>query len=122
MNFIKTVNKVRDFFPSPLPQGLTEFNTWSASLIDTYDFPDNDSIRFALSTMIMHLDATAAYKPKRYFALTVKTGMAKQVAAQVFQDIKLAQQEAEAKAASELKLVVEAPTDQGAATTNVHTI
>jgi len=89
LNAIKlSLKKLRNFFPSPVPQGVTEFAEWSTDIITVYGFPDNDSVRFALATMILHSGPTAAYLSKRYFALMVKAGAAKQVASQVFQDIK----------------------------------
>ncbi|CAM6005203.1 unnamed protein product [Sphagnum balticum] len=74
--------------------GMAAFETWAKSIIDTYGFPDNDSIRFALATMIMHSGPTDAYRPKRYFALCVKAGMAKQIASAQFTAIKERQQAA----------------------------
>lgn len=89
VNKIRLVlQRIRALFPSPVPQGITEFEAWASSIIAMYGFPDNDSVRFALATMIMHSGPTAAYKSKHYFAVMIKAGAAKQVAAQVFQDIK----------------------------------
>lgn len=92
--------KLRNYFPSAVPQGIAEFDTWSSSIIRTYGFPDNDSVRFALATMILHSGPTAAYASKRYYALMVKAGAAKQVASQVFTDIKQRQIAAQPKAAA----------------------
>lgn len=79
--------------PEKLPTGIAEFNFWSAEIIDIYEFPDNDSIKFALATMIMHSDSSLGYASKHYFMLRLVKGMANQVAAQIFQDIKTKQQE-----------------------------
>lgn len=91
-NKIKAVKRflayLAGFFPSAVPIGRTDFDTWATSIIDTYQFPDNDSVRFALASIVMHMGPTSAYKPKYYFALVIKAGAAKQVAASVFQDIK----------------------------------
>lgn len=93
---IKTlIARLRGRLPSAVPQGIQEFQTWSGTIIRTYGFPDNDSVRFALATMIMHSGPTCAYKPLHYWATLIKAGAAKQVASQVFQDIKLKQQAAE---------------------------
>jgi hypothetical protein len=92
--------RLRNFFPSPVPQGVAEFEAWSSSIIQTYGFPDNDSVRFALATMILHSGPTAAYASKRYFAVMVKAGAAKQVASQVFTDIKQRQIAAQQQAAA----------------------
>lgn len=91
--------KLRARFPSQVPQGVEEFQTWSSSIIYLYGFPDNDSVRFALATMIMHSGPSAAYVPKHYWATMIKAGAAKQVASQVFQDIKVRQQAAQLAAA-----------------------
>ncbi len=102
--FISTVNKslvkLSHFLPHPLPVGVSEFERWSASIINTYGYPDNDSVRFALCTMVMHLGPTAAFKPKRYFALCLHKGMATQIAHSVMQELK-AKQQAEAQKQSE---------------------
>lgn len=82
------------YLPSKLPQGVTEFENWAKSIITAYNMPDNDSVRFALCTSIMHLDATSAYKPKAYFGKLLIKGASSQVAASIFQELKLKQQEA----------------------------
>jgi hypothetical protein len=89
---IKILKKMRNFLPSPVPLGIAEFEAWASDIISTYDFPNNDSVRFALATMILHSGPTAAFVSKRYFSLMVKAGAAKQIASQVFQDIKIKQQ------------------------------
>lgn len=74
------VQKLRDFFPSPLPRGMQEFETWSQAIVDTYGFPDNDSVRFMLAAMIMHLGQTDANKPRRFFALSGLAAASKEIA------------------------------------------
>lgn len=87
-------------FPTRLPIGMVEFTSWSQDIITTYGLPDNDSFRFSLAAMIINLKATTAYKPKFYFFLSCRSAMAKQVAGEVFRQIKEAQQAA-AKAAAQ---------------------
>lgn len=89
------------FIPSKLPQGVTEFEAWSKHIINLYQMPDNDSIRFALAAGIMHLPSTAAYRPKRYFGTTLIKGAANQVAHQIIQDLKDKQKKEEQAAALE---------------------
>lgn len=91
------------FVPTRLPIGLTEFNEWASSVLSLYDFPDNDSTRWALASMVIHLGPTDAYKPKRYFGLSIRAGAAKQVAGTVFQELKLKDQAARAKAEQDKK-------------------
>lgn len=101
--------KVRDFFPSALPRGMTEFESWSKTIITTYSLPDNDSTVFALAIMISQLSPTTASKANRYFVNSVRKSMSNQVAfaiAQILKDKQKAEQEAAAKA--ELARQVEA--------------
>lgn len=84
----KFVHLFRAMFPSALPNGMSEFDTWANDIIDLYNFPNNDSIRFALASMIMHSGPTDAYKSKFYFSLMIKSSMAKQIAGAQFQEIK----------------------------------
>jgi hypothetical protein len=84
------------FIPRALPFGLTEFETWSARIIFTYDLPDNDSTRWALATMIQHCGATEATKPDRYFGRCARKGGANQVSAYIMQSLKQKQKDEEA--------------------------
>lgn len=104
----KVLRFIRAFFPSAVPIGMTDFDSWAYDIIDLYNLPNNDSVRFALATMIMHSGPTAAYKSKFYFNLMIKASMAKQIASAKFQEIKTKQQEeiAKQKAAEATAIVV----------------
>ncbi len=78
-------------FPSALPQGIQGFKEWSDSIVSTYNVPDNDSTRFALATMVLHLGPTVAFKPKFYFALSLYKSAANQVVFAVMEDLKAKQ-------------------------------
>lgn len=91
----KTVNKLLGFIPTPLPVGMVDFEVWASKVIHTYDLPDNDSSKFALATMILHAGSQDANKATRYFGLSARKSMANQVAAQVMQDLKTKQAEAQ---------------------------
>ena len=96
--------KLTAHLPHRLPQGITEFETWAKSIVDTYEMPDNDSVRFGLAVAIMHLPATASHKPKAYFGAILLKGAASQIAGAVMQDLKekqKAQAELAAKEAAE---------------------
>lgn len=82
------------YFPSLLPQGLTELENWSSDIINTYGMPDNDSVRFTLAVTILHLDPTTSRKPKAYFGRCLRKAAANQVVSQVIQDLKYKQEEA----------------------------
>ncbi len=96
------------FFPSRLPIGDGQFEKWFASICYTYDLPANDSVRFALSTMAMHVSppnkptyfqyvinsgAGPYYVPKRYFGLTALKGAVSQTGHQQMADCKFRQDE-----------------------------
>lgn len=90
----RLARQLAGLFPSAVPVGINEFEAWSQSIIDTYPIPaDNDSIKFALATMVLHSGPTSAYVPKFKYFLMLRAGMAKQIAGAVFQDIKTKQQE-----------------------------
>lgn len=98
---VKRVGRqILGLFPTPLPTGVSHFAVWADSIVSTYDLPtnDQDSIRYAFATMIMHLGPQTARKPKYYFVLAVRAACAKQVAGATFQEIKARQVEATKKA------------------------
>lgn len=87
----KQLNKVKSYFPTRLPIGMTEFNDWTSSIVNTFDLPDNDSTRFGLAVMITHLQPTEFTKSKRYFAISVKKSMANQIAFANMEELKAKQ-------------------------------
>lgn len=98
--------------PSRLPVGVTEFHAWVDSFMELYEFPtkDMDSIKFAFATMIMHLGPTDDVKPKEYFYKALMAGAAKQVAGEVFREIKIRQEEA--RKAAEAAAALEASSNE----------
>lgn len=92
------ISRLYHYVPTPLPVGITEFEAWASSIITTYNFPDNDSVRWALAVKVLHLGETSAYKAKRYFYLTMHKSMANQVVSQVIQDLKIKDQQQRAAA------------------------
>lgn len=109
VNFTRLAKQFLGLFPSALPTGVTAFHAWADDIRNTYDLPTQDeaSIKFTLSTIIMHLGPQVAHKPKYYFVLTLRASAAKQIAGQVFTDIKTkaAEEAHQAKAAAEAREV-----------------
>lgn len=97
------VKKFTSFFPTKLPVGLAEFNEWADSIIELSGrFADEDSLKFAIANMVLHLGPQRSSAPKNYFVRSLRKTAANQVAGQVFLDIKekqKAQQEAAKTAA-----------------------
>jgi len=81
------------YLPRPLPVGLTAFDAWAKRVIGLAGpYADEDSMRFALASNILHLGSQQAYVPDIYFLRVLRKAAANQVSSQVFQDIKLKQQ------------------------------
>lgn len=94
--------KLTHFIPTKIPVGISEFESWASSIITTYGFPDNDSVRWALAVKILHAGETEAIKPKRYFFLALHKAMANQVVSQVIQDLKTKQSNETAAQAAQI--------------------
>ncbi len=85
----RLINKLLSYKKTKLPVGLTEFYTWSNSIIDLAgNFADADSMTWALASQVQHLDHKVDSIPKDYFVRTLRKAAANQIAAQVFVDIK----------------------------------
>jgi hypothetical protein len=100
------LNQILSYFPSPLPRGLTQFDKWSAEVIELAGpLADETSMKFALASMVQHLgpaknkyQTQLGFVPKRHFVNGLYASASKQVAGQVFYDIKQAQLELQKKA------------------------
>ena len=96
--------------PTPLPVGVTEFNIWADSIIAlSGKYADEDSLKFALCSMIMHADSKYGSLPKSYFVTRLRKVAANQVAGQVFTYIKTKQQAAQTAAATQSEAAETAP-------------
>lgn len=93
---------VGKYVPRSLPQGVTAFDAFVDRLIATYPLPtkDRDSIAFALASMIINLGPAVTRRSDAYFLTMIMSGAAKQIAGNVFSEIKH-RQFAAAKAAAE---------------------
>lgn len=91
--------KLLALLPSKLPVGVQEFDSWAKDIIALLDKGLQevpvDQVKFALASIIMHLGSTTKTKSKAYFVACLHKTAANQVASQVFQDIKVAQLEAQ---------------------------
>ena len=104
------IKRALSYFPSKLPVGMSEFNVWSQDIIDLAGpMADDDSMKFAIASQLMHQGSTSDRIPKRFFVAALRKAAANQVAAQVFQDVKLRQAERQAKEAAEALAATTAP-------------
>lgn len=89
------IKRLLSLFPSKLPVGRTAFSKWVDDIVElSGPLADRDSMEFVLSSAIQHASSNRGYVPKNYFVNTLIKAAANQVAAQVFQDIKIKQQKA----------------------------
>lgn len=109
--------RLRAFFPSKLPTGVTELSAWVQDIQDLYGLPDYPATTFALASMIVSLPPTKSgwsqfYKSKRYFGLCALKSMSNQVASTIMQELHAQKQAAlkaeQEKAAAEAKAAQEA--------------
>lgn len=96
------LKRLLSHLPTYLPVGVTEFQSWSRDIIElSGKFADEDSMRFALASQVLHLGAQKSSVPKHFFVCSMRKAAANQVASQVFQDIKQKQIEAAQKQQAE---------------------
>ena len=111
-------NLVRSYFPRKFPVGVTEFHAWAERIIAlSGKFADEDSMKWALSSALIHLDSTVAAKSDQYFIALMRKAAANQVASQVFQDIKAKQAAAAAAKLAEVTAPPESNSSDQAKTT-----
>jgi thiamine pyrophosphate-dependent acetolactate synthase large subunit-like protein len=83
---------MRSFFKRDLPVGATEFHKWANNIIDLGGkFADEDSLKFALASAVVHAKHDSSALPDQYFIRLLRKAAANQVASQIFQDIKVKQ-------------------------------
>lgn len=80
------------YLPSRLPAGKTEMHKFMDEIIEiSGKFADIDSMKFAISSMVLRLDSTTARVSKQYFARALRKAAANQIVSVILNDIKDAQ-------------------------------
>lgn len=100
--FKQFVKFVTSFIPSKLPIGVSEFDAWADSVILLTSLPNNESMKWALATMILHGDKAEASKPKRFYARCLHKAAANEIAGGIMHMLK-EKQKAEMEAAAKAK-------------------
>lgn len=89
------LKRILSLLPTKLPVGMTQFDKFASDIIElSGPYADEDSMKFAIASQIIHLDARRASVPKNLIVRSLRKSAANQVASQVFQDIKAKQQAA----------------------------
>jgi len=75
--------------PRPIPMGMKEFDEWAERIIAGAMIPGltEESARFTLACMILHLGPTESHKPDAHFIHGLRTSANKQVAQEVLRKI-----------------------------------
>lgn len=83
---------VASYFPSTLPIGMTEFETWADSIClllpKGLDSVPREDKHWVIASAIQHLPSTSKRVSKQYFIRIIHKGAASQIAAQVFMNVK----------------------------------
>jgi hypothetical protein len=82
------VENVLSYLPSRLPQTDAQLDAFIRTTLALGAFPDNDSLRQAIATQIMHLGPLTTFKSKRYFVRMVQSAISKQTAYNLIADIR----------------------------------
>lgn len=94
----RIISLLLSLIPRALPVGMSEFETWAERILSQCGkFADEDSMKFALASILIHADARHGSLPDKYFTDRLRKSAANQVSSQVFQNIKAKQAEALAK-------------------------
>ncbi len=81
------------YIPEKLPVGITAFNQFADDIIELAgNYADKQSMLYAISSMLIHAPHDKGSLSKHYFVVRLRKSAANQVASQVFQQIKTAQE------------------------------
>lgn len=108
------IKKFKSLFPSPLPSGMTEFESYATEILELAGAPHNDSTVHAVAVMIMHLGPLESSPPKNKIVRQIRKGMANEVAQQVFVNM---QEKHRAKVKAEQEAAVASVQDEQKAET-----
>lgn len=102
----------KGLFPSTLPTGVPQFESFIDELTETYDLPTKrrSDVAYVIATMIINSSTGSPYRSLHSFARAIRVAAAKQVAGNAFHEIQLAakaaQQAAQTPVATTSDLVV----------------
>jgi hypothetical protein len=87
------IKRILARFPQPLPVGKTQYDKFENDILDLSGrYADETSMRFAIASIMIHAPSDKGALSKKYFVDRLRKSAANQIASQVFQDIKTAQE------------------------------
>jgi len=89
---LNLISFVISFFPTQLPRTPAAFEKLMRVVTGVYGLPDSVNCRFAISTAIMHLKPTEDRKATRFFVKAIRKLQANEVAYDVMEAARKAQQ------------------------------
>lgn len=88
--------KVLSHFPTQIPTGMTQFNTWLDSIVELAGpIADPDSLKWVVSNEVMRLSSTRNKVPKSFFIKSLRKYAANQLAAATVMELKQKQEVAQ---------------------------
>jgi len=82
------VRKLRDFLPTALPQGMSEYEHYVSTLIADYNFAASENdIRYVIAAMFVNGIVSGDTFRRRKLVQAIRAAIAKQIAGAVFQQI-----------------------------------
>lgn len=107
---LRLATLLMSYLPSKLPETDPQHEAWARSIVELSGYPDNDSFRSALATMILHLPQGTFKASKQSFIKQIKRSVANQTAFNIMADIKLRDKQRDRQQAEEAnaKVVQEA--------------
>jgi hypothetical protein len=95
---ILALKRVLSHFPTKLPVGTAQFNTFVEDVIElSGQYAEFTSMKFAIASILIHADSSKGALPKNYFVVRLRKSAANQIASQAFQEIKAAQDKKQAE-------------------------
>ncbi len=94
MNYKLLFKRVKSYFPTSLPVGISELEAWADECLELSGLPiTRETAHQALCNMIMHIsplkgsDTPRDRVPKNFFVKGLRKGAANQIAAHVFYEL-----------------------------------
>lgn len=76
----RSIRLVAARIPTELPDTLEKHESWVTDVLELGGFPNNDSFRATLATMILHVSADKVKMPKVFFINAIRRSIINQLA------------------------------------------
>lgn len=104
----RLIARLHHYWPTPLPQTTASFEVFMNDIFETHQLPESVIYRQSIPAIIMQSKNTDTRCSKQYFVKAVKNQVARDVAYEHLQKLRLLQKEMLAMEAAEKVLTTEA--------------